>query len=230
MREKQIKTAEEDETSAVFLFAVSAARGGEAKVVLRNMQTIIVKVLLKLRQKALTCHIFLCKNVCFYTIVIRSARAFMKKILSLVLSVFLIFNLASCAEYASASSLVHSFTDAYGAVGTVYFPGAREGEVGYMDGEFYERIYGVAPDFECDFAVLLTHSPTEPEECGVFITKDDTSRLYVIDTVSRRVGFLRDMGYGEAAVVIVRRDVVFYSTFREPERVERIWRDIRLTL
>ena len=154
----------------------------------------------------------------------------MKKILSLLLLVCLTFGLTSCGEYASAYSLLDAFSSAYGLEGTLYHTGASEGQIGYMDEAFYEKLYARRSDPECDFAVFLTHSAAEPEECALFIAKDDTSRLQARDTAVARVDFLRDMGYGEEAVVIVRGDAVFYSTLRDGARAERIWRDIRLTL
>lgn len=152
----------------------------------------------------------------------------MRNFFAFLICPLLALTFLSCGEISAADSLVMTFTDAYGAVGTVYSPRANEGDAGYMSEGFFETLYSASPDLECDFAVFLSHSPTSPEECAVFITHDDTSRLYVYDTVMARVDFLKDLGFGESAVVIVRGGVVFYSTLLDSERAERIWRDMRL--
>lgn len=153
----------------------------------------------------------------------------MKKISALFIFLSLILAVFSCGkEPPSAERLLSDFISSYGAFGVSYSEGVAEGEAGYIDGSFFSTLYGKEADFESDYAVFLSSSVSEVYEAAVFVTSDESSRLYIEELVSERLFLLAKMGFGESSLFLVRGGVIFYSTLPDPERAERIWLDIRV--
>lgn len=153
----------------------------------------------------------------------------MKKILSFFTFISLILSLFSCGkEPPSAERLLSDFISSYGAFGVIYSKEVPEGERGYIDGSFFSTLYGDEADFESDYAVFLSSSIDEISEVGVFAVRDESSRIYAEQLCRKRLTLLTKMGYGDSSVLLVRGQVIFYSTLPDPERAERIWLDIRV--
>lgn len=153
----------------------------------------------------------------------------MKRVVIIFLLLSLTLALFSCGgEDRGAAELLSDFANGYGIYGTLYSPEIEEGERGYIDADFFEALYGSAADFESDYAVFLSTSLDTASEAGVFVCRDETSRLYAEELCRARLRLLAKMGYGDSAVFIRRRDTVFYSTLPDAERAEELWRDIKL--
>ena len=147
---------------------------------------------------------------------------FLAVILSLSLTLF------GCGERVPAVSALSEFTTAYGAFGVLYSKAADEGEVGYIDGDFFKTLYMCDEDPETDYAVFLCSGIDSIYECGVFMCRDDSSFMRAYEICSGRTDFLRKLGYADKPLIIKRGGCVFYSTLPDSEKAERIWMNIEL--
>ena len=127
----------------------------------------------------------------------------------------------------SAGELLVRFIDAYGIGGVTYFSNAA-GSAECMDDELFFAMYGAHVDLENDFAVFLSSSLDHAYEAAVFITYDTSSELDARKLCSERIALLKKMGFGDDAILIVRRGVVFYSTLADSARAQSIWLDINV--
>ncbi len=153
----------------------------------------------------------------------------MKKILCFILSFLTLLSLISCGgEPPGARVLLENFADSYGASGIIFSPEISEGEAGYVDGDFFETIFGADADFESDYAVLLSDSVDSVCEAAVFVTRDDSSRMLAERLCRERLELISKMGYGKDSLLIRRGGVIFYSTLPDAALAERIWLDIKL--
>lgn len=151
----------------------------------------------------------------------------MKRFLTFVIAVFLLASFISCgAKTPSARELLLRFTQAYGASGILYSPEIAEGEAGYTDTDFFFSLYGDAEDTEGDYAVFLSSSLDAIYEAAVFVTMDKSSEIYAERLCRERIGLLTKMGYGEGAILIKRKNTLFYSTLSDACLAERIWLEV----
>ena len=143
---------------------------------------------------------------------------------AIILSV-VIFSLmlVSCHAAPSAEDMLTDFMSAYSAEGIVYSSVAREGDVGYLDRDTLTEIYQDREIPNENYAVFLNSRPDYGSECGVFVCKDTEEVRRVTDTLERRLKLLR----GEERSLLIRSgNIVFYSTMRDRDTAEKIWRDI----
>ena len=153
----------------------------------------------------------------------------MKKLLALIILSCVTLTCCSCrGGLPAAHRLLSDFTSSYGICGVLYSYEAKEGEEGFIADGFFTTLYGREADFENDFAVFLSSSVDTVYEAAVFVTEDESSRISAEELCRARLDLLSKMGFGESAIFITRRSVIFYSTFPDAERAERIWLDINV--
>ena len=153
----------------------------------------------------------------------------MKRLICCLLLFSLMLSLVGCGGGGrSAHAMLLEFSESYGIYGILYSPEIREGDAGYIDKDFFSSIFSSEPDFETDYAVFLSSSIESVYEAALFVAMDESSRLYAQDLCRRRILFLTEMGYGENAVLIGRKNTVFYSTLPDNERAEQLWRSVKI--
>ena len=152
----------------------------------------------------------------------------MKRIFAFVLLLCMMMLLNACNTVErSAGELLVRFIDVYGIGGVTYFSDAPSGGE-CMDDELFLAMYGTHIDSENDFAVFLSSSLDHVYEAAVFVTYDSSSELDARKLCSERIALLKKMGFGEDAILLVRRGVVFYSTLADSARAQSIWLDINV--
>ena len=153
----------------------------------------------------------------------------MKKIATLFFCIIFVFLTTSCSGVtASAHSLLYDFIASYGAAGVLYSPLIPEGEAGYATADFFIMLFAEPPDKESDYAVFLSSSIDTAYEAAVFICRDESSVKFAERLCRGRLRLLSDMGFGDSGLLLRRGDVIFYSTFPDAERAERIFCDLPL--
>ena len=136
----------------------------------------------------------------------------------------LIFLLFSCSEDLDADKLLGEFIAAYGAEGVIYSPTVSEGDNGYIDEGFVDRIYVYEGEFPENYAIFLNSHPYFGSECGVFICANDYERELVTEMCEERIELI---GRTDGVAFILRSgNVIFYSTFEDREMAEALWRKI----
>lgn len=148
----------------------------------------------------------------------------MKRLISLLIVFALVFGLYSCKGERDAHRLLKEFITVYGAEGVIYSPNIAEGESGYIEKGFLEKIYVFSGNFPDNYALFLNTHPISPAECGVFVTDNADEIAMVEEMCLERIRLLS--GGGEHAFVKISGDTVFYSTMQDRERAEKIWREI----
>ena len=145
----------------------------------------------------------------------------MKRILSILL-IFVMLSLFSCHREQSARAMLCEFVALYGAEGVIYSPELSEGQEGFIPEGLVEKIFRF-PEGICDnFALLLNARIDSPSECGIFVCRDGSECRLAEEICLERVGLLSsDKGF-----VKRRGRVVYYSTLSDPDRAERIFKEI----
>ena len=145
----------------------------------------------------------------------------MKKLIS-VLLILVILSLTSCREEQNAYEILTEFASLYGAEGIIYSPEIPEGQGGYLPDGLVERIFLFTDGIGENFAILLNTHIDSPAECGVFVCSDDAEMLQCEEVCLER---LRVLG-SEGGFVKRRGRVVYYALMPDPERAERIFKQI----
>ena len=133
-------------------------------------------------------------------------------------------SICSCEREVDPRQMLSDFISAYGAEGVIYSPDANEGEDGYIPKELAERIYIHSGELPDDFAIFLNSRPDYGYECAVFLCEDAESLLMMEEACIERTRLLD--GGGERRLIIVSGKTIFYSTMKDKERAEKIWREI----
>lgn len=152
----------------------------------------------------------------------------MKKVCVVFLLISLLLSTSCGGEYRSAEDMLAELVSSFDICGVLYRKSASEGEAGYIDDDFFGVIYDSECDPETDYAVFLSSSIDSVYEAAIFVTHDESSRIYAERLCEARVGFLSEMGYGEGAVRIRRRNVIFYSTLPDSKRAEGLFLGLKL--
>ena len=146
----------------------------------------------------------------------------MRRLFSLLL-IFLLLPLTSCSGTpVDAYELMSEFVSLYGAEGVVYSPGIPEGSDGYITTGLVERIFLFPEGLGDNFAILLNAHIDSPSECGIFVCSDDGEVRHAEEVCLER---LRTLG-GDSGFVKKRGRVVYYATLSDPDRAERIFKQI----
>ena len=112
----------------------------------------------------------------------------MKKIACFLLFLSaLIMLLSSCGERRSARDALSELSAALGGGGVIYTADAREGEAGYIDGEFFSLMFGEDFSFSGDYAVWLNSNLEEICEAGVFACESSYSAEMVKEMLRERI-------------------------------------------
>ncbi len=146
----------------------------------------------------------------------------MKNILCMLLLFCTVFSFSSCCEQSTADELMESFLSAYGAEGVVYSPSRGEGELGYIDGELFHKIYVLDGEIPFDFAIFLNSHTDKTSECGIFICEDAAERMEIEKMCLERIKLLG----ADSSFISRSGNVVFYSTMSDKEKSESIWRSV----
>ena len=146
----------------------------------------------------------------------------MRKIICLCLIFTLCLSLAGCREERNAYDILSEFVTDYGAEGIVYSPSVSEGSPGYISDRLVERAFLFTDGLGDNFALLLNTHIDKPSECGVFVCSDDEEVRLAEEICLERVRLLS----GEGGFVKKRGRVVYYYVLSDPDRAERIFREI----
>lgn len=148
----------------------------------------------------------------------------MKKLLSIILILSLFTSvLCSCRREYNAYSILYEIVSSYGGEGVVYSPSITEGNDGYIRDGLLEQIYLFSGDFPEDYAVFLNCRPDFSSECGVFICSDAEMTNMVEEMCIERVRLLCQ---GDPRGFVKRsRNIVFYSTMKDRESIEKIFNE-----
>ena len=120
--------------------------------------------------------------------------------------------------------MLSEFVSAYGAKGTIYSPEIAEGKEGYIPDGLIEKMYLFSDDFPENYAILINPYTMDFSECGVFICRDADSLSDMEEICLERIRLLSN---GEDnAFLKINGNMLFYSTMRDRERAEKIWREI----
>lgn len=140
------------------------------------------------------------------------------------LIIICISHLSSCKEEIDPKSALDEFISAYGAEGIIYSPEIPEGDSGHIPDGLIEKIYVFSGDFPEKYAIFLNSRPEYGYECGVFICEDADCLEMMEESCLERARLLD--GGGKRSLVIRSGSVVFYSTMKDKDRAEKIWREI----
>lgn len=144
----------------------------------------------------------------------------MRRLFSLILIVLL--PLTSCSKDYDAYELMDEFVSLYGAEGVVYSPSVEEGSDGYITPGLVERIFLFPDGLGDNFAILLNAHIDRPSECGVFVCSDGEEAFLAEEVCLERLRIL-DV---EGGFVKRRGRVVYYVALSDPDRAERIFKQI----
>ena len=146
----------------------------------------------------------------------------MRKIICLCLIFTLCLSLAGCREEQNAYDILSEFVTDYGAEGVIYSPFVSEGRPGYISDGLVERAFLFTEGIGDNFALLLNSHIDKVCECGVFVCSDDEEVRLAEEICLERVRLLS----GEGGFVKKRGRVVYYYVLSDPDRAERIFREI----
>lgn len=146
----------------------------------------------------------------------------MRKIICLCLIFTLCLSLAGCREEQNAYDILSEFVTDYGAEGIVYSPSVSEGSPGYISDRLVERAFLFTEGIGDNFALLLNSHIDKVCECGVFVCSDDEEVRLAEEICLERVRLLS----GDRGFVKKRGRVVYYYVLSDPDRAERIFREI----
>lgn len=148
----------------------------------------------------------------------------MKRFVVLLLVVAVFLSLSSCGKEVDTFEVLADFISAYGADGVIYSPTVHEGEVGYIPEGLVERIYLFSGEFPENYAIFLNSRPEYGYECGLFVCSDDGGLDMMEEACLERARLLDPSG--ERMFVKRSGNTVFYSTMKDKERAEALWREI----
>ena len=147
----------------------------------------------------------------------------MKTVSAFLMLIMLTLQLVSCGSAPDPVDMLRDFTEAYSAEGIIYYSEAREGEIGYLDPETGGILFRELEQMPDCYAILLNSRSDYGSECGVFVSRGSLELEEISEMCERRMKLLRG---GERSLLIRSESTVFYSTLPNPERVEKLWRDI----
>ena len=145
-------------------------------------------------------------------------------IFSLLILLAFLLNLTSCAQEHDALDLLSEFVDAYGADGVIYSPKIAEGNAGYITEGLIESVYVFSGDLPENYAIMLSSGTESFSECGVFVCDGGEDLLSVEEMCLERIKLL--CGRDGRGFVKISGMTVFYSTMKDRERAEMLWREI----
>ena len=149
----------------------------------------------------------------------------MKRLLSILLVfIFIFLSLVSCSTKKDAYEMLSEFVTSYGVEGIIYSPRFSEGEQGYVSDGLVERIYILSGKFPDNYAIFLNTHVLSTAECGVFVCDSANTLADVEEMCIERIRLLS--GGEDNAFVKISGMTVFYSTMKDRERTEKIWREI----
>ena len=146
----------------------------------------------------------------------------MRKIICLCLIFALCLSLVGCRNEQSAYDILSEFVSDYGVEGVIYSPSVSEGSSGYVTDGLIERAFLFTDGLGDNFALLLNSHIDRASECGVFVCSDDEEVRLAEEICLERVRLLS----GEGGFVKKRGRVVYYYVLSDPDRAERIFREI----
>ena len=146
----------------------------------------------------------------------------MRRIICLCLIFAFCLPLVGCREEQNAYDILSEFVTDYGGSGVIYSPSVSEGNPGYISEGLVERAFLFTDGLGDNFALLLNSHIDKPSECGVFVCSDDEEVRLAEEICLERVRLLS----GEGGFVKKRGRVVYYYVLSDPDRAERIFREI----
>ena len=148
----------------------------------------------------------------------------MKKLLSFILILALLTSaFCSCIREMDAYSILYEVVGSCGGEGVIYSPNIAEGNGSYIRDGLLEQIYLFSGDFPEDYAIFLNTHPDFSSECGVFICSDAEMTNMVEEMCIERVRLLCKAD--PRGFVKRSRNIVFYSTMKDREAVEKIFNE-----
>lgn len=147
----------------------------------------------------------------------------MKRYVAFVVLILVILSLFSCERNEDPYNLLSEFLGIYDAKGIVYSPTISEGDEGYIPEGFVEKLYVFYGKFPENFALFLNSHPSYSYECGVFDCQSSDEVRKVEEACLERI---RLLSASDRSFIIIKDNIVFYSTLKDRERAEKIWREI----
>ena len=139
-----------------------------------------------------------------------------KRILSrLSFLLVLVAVLSSCSAHPGAHFGMASFAEVLGG-GVVYSPEIKEGEQGYIDGDFFALMFGEYYSFDGDYAVWLSSSLSSAEEGGAFFCDSSYSARIAAEMLLERIELVENLSSAasldvqESFVMQLGSAVVYY--------------------
>ena len=148
----------------------------------------------------------------------------MKKFVSILMIILLVFGISSCDVNRSAYSVISEFMSNYGTRGRVYSFSMPEESGMMMTEELYRKLYPEATALPSDFAVMLNAHPDFGAECGVFVCRSTDERDEVTELAESRLHLLDPKG--DRRLLVRSGMLVFYSTLSKRELAERLIYDL----
>ena len=149
----------------------------------------------------------------------------MKRIIAFILLIALsCLPLISCKREFDPKAKLEDFISAYGAEGIIYSPSIPEGRAGFIPDGLIERIYIFSGNFPEDYAIFLNSRPEYGYECALFVCGDAACLEMMEESCLERMALLD--GAGERSFIKRSGNILFYSTMKDKERAEELWREI----
>lgn len=146
----------------------------------------------------------------------------MRKIICLCVIFAITLSLVGCREEQNAYDILSEFVTDYGAEGVIYSPSVSEGSPGYITDGLVERVFLFTDGIGENYALLLNTHIDTPSECGVFVCSDDSEARLAEEICLERVRLLSEKN----GIIKRRGRVVYYYVLSDPDRAERIFREI----
>lgn len=149
----------------------------------------------------------------------------MRRILAFLLVLLIsVYSFCSCKKEVDPKGALGEFIAAYGAEGIIYSPEIPEGNPGYIPDGLLEKIYVFSGRFPESYAIFLNSRPEYGYECAVFVCDDADCVAMMEECCLERIRLLD--GGMKRSFIIKSKNIVFYSTMKDKERAEKIWREI----
>ena len=162
---------------------------------------------------------------------LKSRRIFMKRIFVLLLFLCVCLGFTSCSSTPSAREAMADFVSVFGDDGVIYSPEIREGERGYIDGDFLGLMFGESCEISGDFAVWLSSSLSSVCEAGIFCCDTSYAARLAERTARERIALIEgiaassQLAVAESVILRIGSTVVYYVG-SDPELATRAWKSI----
>ena len=139
----------------------------------------------------------------------------MKRIISALIIVALVFSLSSCEEEPSPLKVMIELRRLLSLDSVIYSTESEEHEDGYIREGLIERIYRTDKPITAALALILSARPENTSECALFQTDLDSEMRLIDEAIEERI---RLLGTDPESILIIRKgNLIFYSTFPDRE-------------